>query len=451
MARLADLRTPEARARGVRVLLDARPLQEPARAPITAQYLDRLLRAYADEPLPGESFLLLLRLLHEDPTEALEERGLAVAARRKLPPTSRTFRSAGLTVDSFLLRGASIRGSADPGESGAAGSVFHTAGGAVPIAPGVPVVATLLDLAPWELPERYAASAAARFGHRLRARSLRDARRVICCSRQTAAAAVSLLHLDPERIVVVPLAADPAFHPGAADPATVADLRARFDLPERYLVFAGRYDARKDMATLFAALAALREEAPPRGAAARQRTGPPARQPVPESAERGVAWPPIVVLAGAGGDEHADAPAVGRAARRAGVADIVRLTPRLDPVELAALEAASIGHVQPSLSDGTGLAVLEALAVGTPAICSRVGALPEIVGTAGIVVEPRDPARLATAIRALWEDGAVAKQVTRAAAARAAAPRRTWADVAEETRRVYAAAAEGPARLPARG
>jgi glycosyltransferase involved in cell wall biosynthesis len=445
MAQLADLTAPAARPAGVRVLLDARTLQEPTRAPITAQYVNRLLGAFADRPLPAESFILLLRLLREDPTEVLEARGLAVAGRRKLPPTSRTFRSAGLTVDSFLLRGASIRGAArgagsgdrtgsdaDAGAGEPIGSVFHTPGGAVPIRSGLPVVATLLDLAPWELPDRYASSAAARVGHRLRAHSLRDASRVICASRATADAAVELLGLRPEQLEVVPLAADAAFRPDAADAGLVASMRARYDLPERYLVFAGRYDARKDLATLFEALAGLRQEAHPRGAA--------------RNAPR-VAWPPVVVLAGAGGTEHEEAPAVARAARQAGVADMIRLTPRLEPEELAALEAASIGHVQPALSDGTGLAVLEALAVGVPVIASRVGALPENVATAGILVEPRDAPRLATAIRALWEDGSVARQVTRAAAARANGPRRTWADVAEETRRVYAAAAEGPARL----
>ena len=275
----------------------------------------------------------------------------------------------------------------------------------MPLRSRLPVVATLLDLAPWELPERYAASVAARFGHRLRARSLRDASRVITASRATAASAVALLHLRPEQMEVVPLAAEPAFHPGAAEPGLVANLRARFDLPERYLVFSGRYDARKDLATLFAALAALREEAPPRGAAR--------GRPRPLPGHRSWCWPAPAART------MDDTLAVARAARHAGVADMVRLTPRLEPAELAALEAASIGHIQPALSDGTGLAVLEALAIGVPVIASRVGALPEIVGTAGIVVEPKDPARLATAIRALWEDGAVARQVTKAAAARA--------------------------------
>lgn len=417
---------------GVRVVMDVRPLQERQRAPITASYLDRLLRAFAAEPVSGESFAFVLRGIRNDPTAELEAAGLPVAARRHLPPTSRLFRSAGLTIDSFLLRGAELHVAAGATEAGAAGTLYHTAGGAVPIASGLPVVATLMDLAPWELPERYAATAAARFGHRLRARSLRDATRVIVASRATAEAAQRLLHLPDECLAVVPLAADPAFSPQAADAERSAALRTRFDLPPRYLVFAGRYDARKDFATLFAALAALREQAASAPEAAR-RSGP----------VELAGWPPVVVLAGAAGDGHEDSPAVARHARRAGVADLIRLTPQLDANDLAALQADALAHVQPALSDDTGLAVTEALAVGIPVICTRVGALPEAVGAAGIIVEPGDAARLAVAIRALWEGGAVARQVTRRARQRAAGPRRTWADVARETRAVYAAALLG--------
>ncbi|MDQ3552909.1 MAG: glycosyltransferase, partial [Chloroflexota bacterium] len=383
-------------APGVRVVMDVRPLQERHRAPITAAYLDRLLRAFAADPVSGESFAFVLRGIRDDPTAELEAAGLPVAARRHLPPTSRLFRSAGLTLDSFLLRGAELHVAAGAKKAGAAGTLYHTAGGAVPIASALPVVATLLDLAPWELPGRYAATAAARFGHRLRARNLRDAARVIVASRATAETAQRLLHLPDESMTVVPLAADPAFGPQAADAERSASLRVRFDLPPRYLVFAGRYDARKDFATLFAALAALREQAP--------------TSPAPRSGPAGpAAWPPVVVLAGAAGDGHEDSPAVARHARRAGVADLVRLTPQLEPRDLAALQAGALAHVQLALSDGTGLAVSEALAVGIPVICSRVGALPEAVGAAGIIVEPADPQRLAVAIRAIWEGGAVAR------------------------------------------
>ena len=425
------------RPHGARVVIDARPLQEPERAPITAQYLDRLLRAFAAHPIDDESFVLLLRLFRPDPTVELEDAGLAVHARRKIPPTTRSFRSAGLTLDSVLLRGATVRvPGGGSGGNDSAGAVYHTAGGALPAVAGLPVVASLLDLAPWTLPDRYAASAAARFGHGLRARGLRSAARVIVASAASGADAVRLLELESDRVAVIPLAADDAFRPGAARPDLVADLRARFDLPERYLVFAGRYDARKDLATLFSALAALREEAPP---AERKRARRGARSADEDSA---VPWPPVVVMAGAGGVGHKETPIVGAALRHAGIADLVRLTPRLPPEELAALEGASIGHIQPALADDTALAAIEALALGVPVICSRVGALPETVGPAGIVVEPGNAARLASAIRVLWDGDSVARQVTTAALKRAKQGRRTWADVAEETRRVYAEVSE---------
>ncbi len=462
MRELAGLepRVPD-RPAPARVVIDLRPLQEPERTPITAGYLRRLMAAFAQDPLPGESFVPVLRALRPDPTRDLELLGLPIAGRRRVLPTARFLRSAGLTVDAFQLRGAELGTARDVAGHGASGAVYHTAGGAVPLGSDLPVVATLLDLAPWELPSIYAASPAARFGHRLRARILRDATRLIVCSDATAEAARRLVHVRPERIAVVPMAAADAFSPAAGQRERVAALRARLGLPPRYLVFAGRYDARKDLGTLFRALAALREErpdlstrrrrAPAEGAAdtpaagpdvgtSRGRTGAAAR---PDTDADGVPWPPVVVLAGARGPDASDAPALVRAAARYGVEDLVRLVPRLDPDDLATLEAGAEAAVFPAISEGTGLAVLEALGVGIPVVASRVGPLPELVGPAGIIVEPRDPGRLAAALRAAWS-GHIHDQLRRVAHQRAVAGRRTWADVARETREVYAAALRQP-------
>src|SRR4051794_6535695 len=234
--------------RGVRVVVDARPIQEPERSPLTAWYLEQLLRAFAADPIPDESFVLVSRSMRPDPAVDLIEAGLPVVASRRIPPTTRALRSAGLTLDSFLLRGAEIGTRRSDGEQIA--SVFHTAGGAVPLASQLPVVATLLDLAPWELPETYAASQAARFGHRVRARVLRDAAAVIACSRTVGESARRELHIPESRISVIPLAVDDEFVAAARDADRLVADRARLGLPERYLCFAGRYDARKDLRTL---------------------------------------------------------------------------------------------------------------------------------------------------------------------------------------------------------
>jgi glycosyltransferase involved in cell wall biosynthesis len=421
MARLAAKSRKRTPPRPARVVIDARPVQETERAPLTAEYLEHLLRAFAAEPLEGESFVILSRTLRPDPADELIRAGLPVVARRRLPPTSRVFRSAGLTLDSFLLRGAEVGTAA--GALGAAGALFHTAGGAVPIASRLPVVATLLDMAPWELPQTYATSPAARFGHRLRARVLRDAARVIVCSRATAESARRRLHLPRERLAVVPLAVDEELRSAGQDAEYVAATRKRLALPQRYICFAGRYDARKDMRTLFQALDSAR-----------------GRRSTTEGSEESPAL--VVALTG---DDGVEPQLVAEAAAANRVADLVKVVVARGARERGAVIAGAEAFAYPSLSEATALPALEALALGIPVICSRTGALPETVGSAGIVVEPRDPNRLAAAIEALWSGGSLADQLHRQARKRATTPRRTWSDVARETREVYAAALAGAA------
>jgi glycosyltransferase involved in cell wall biosynthesis len=135
-------------------------------------------------------------------------------------------------------------------------------------------------------------------------------------------------------------------------------------------------------------------------------------------------------------------------AAAAGVGDLVHYAPALPVEQMAALVAGARAVVHPVVSDAAGLSVLDALAAGAPVIATVVGALPEVIGPAGLLVEPRDPDRLAAALRAAWADEAVHRGIARAAA-RAAENRRTWADVAVATRAVYAEDAGGSGGGPA--
>jgi glycosyltransferase involved in cell wall biosynthesis len=182
-------------------------------------------------------------------------------------------------------------------------------------------------------------------------------------------------------------------------------------------VYSGRYDARQDLTTLLRALAAM-------AAAGR-----------PSELSSDTPWPPRVLLVGA---SPADRASLARAAARVDVGDVLAYAPSLSEERLAALVRGARAAILPALSDATGLPALEAIACGTPVVASAVGALPEIIGTAGILVPPREPDRLAAALTTIWTDERVHARLAANARDRAETERRTWANVATETRRIYA-------------
>jgi glycosyltransferase involved in cell wall biosynthesis len=421
--RLGEAGIAPAPAPGVRVLVDVRPLGDPQRAPATAAYLRGLLGAYAAEPLAGESFVFLLDLGADDPAAFFP--GLPVIGKRRLPIT-RLFRSGALTLDPFLVRGAALGAGRGSRQAGGSGAVAHAVAGSLPIGPGLPVVATLLDLAPWELPEQYQRSPAARFGQRLRAQLLRDADAVIVGSAAVARSATRLLRIRPGHLRAVPLAGGDAFAPfsmagtevGDAQRAALDAERELYGVPARYFVYTGRHDARHDLGTLLDALARL-------SAAGR-----------PPRLAKAIPWPPRILLVDTTPDDRA---AVAQAASASGVGDLLHYAPALPVERLAALVAGARAAVHPVVSEAAALPVLDALAAGTPVVASAVGALPEVVGPAGLLVEPRDADRLAHALRAAWADDRVHRSIAIAAATRTGSERRSWSDVARETRAVYAA------------
>ena len=250
--------------------------------------------------------------------------------------------------------------------------MYHAVGGGpLPIASGLPVVVTLLDLAPWELPDAFQRSLASRFGQRLRAQLLREAAAVIVGSDATAAAARRLIRIRKSRLRVVPLAPRAGFAPGlvgspgtsaVTSPGAPSEIRQRLGVTGRYLAFSGRFDARLDLTTLLSALARL------------------ARAGRPAGLEADVPWPPRVLLLGATPEDRAS---VARAAARKGVGESLAYAPSLAIAEQVELVRAARAVVLPVVSEAAGLPVIEAIACGTPVVASAVGPLPEIVGTGG--------------------------------------------------------------------
>jgi glycosyltransferase involved in cell wall biosynthesis len=243
-------------------------------------------------------------------------------------------------------------------------------------------------------------------------RAVTTAARVIAPSTATKLDLVRLYGVDERRVEVIPLAVDhDRFRPPPAE--TVAATRARFGLPERYLLFLG-LDRRKNLPAALEALSRL------------------------PLAER-----PVLALAGArpwepdGGDPTSDALAAADPAVRSRV---VRLG-YVDPAASPALMAGATALVFPSRYEGFGLPVLEAMAVGTPVVASRVSSLPEIAGGAAILVDPDDADGIADAIGSVVGDADVRRRLRADGLARAASF--TWIETARRTAAVLRAAGEG--------
>jgi glycosyltransferase involved in cell wall biosynthesis len=147
-----------------------------------------------------------------------------------------------------------------------------------------------------------------------------------------------------------------------------------------------------------------------------------------------VPWPPRVLVLDATPDDRAS---LARVAARLDAGDHLVYAPMLPDEDAAAVVASSRAVVLPMVSEASGLAALDALATGVPVVASAVGALPDVVGTAGILVEPRDRERRAVALTAVWVDDPVRTGLVHAARERAAWMR-TWADVAADVRSIYA-------------
>lgn len=279
--------------------------------------------------------------------------------------------------------------------------VIHAPSLLMPPRRRTPIVVTIHDAVPWTHPETLTARGVA-FHRRMGARAAKEADHVIVPSQATAAALGQVLDLG-DRVHVVPLGV-------SASVAAPPDARARrraLDLPERYLVTVATLEPRKGLDVLLDALV----EAPDLQLA-------------------------VIGPAGWGGVEPATA-----AAER-GLGDRVMALGVVSDSDLGAVVSGAVALVAPSREEGFGLPLLEAMALGTPAVISSAPALVELAGGAAEVTPVGDPAALAAALIAISADAALAEQLATAGRERAAGF--TWAATAAATWEVYRQAAGLP-------
>jgi len=241
----------------------------------------------------------------------------------------------------------------------------------IPIRCALPTVTTIHDLSVLEHPEWHPADRV-RWYEREFCIGVRQTRRFLAVSEFTRDRMVDHLGLSPDVIDVTHLAARPSFRP--PPPEVAAEVCARLSLPTQFFLFVGTLEPRKNVAGLLEAYAAL-------PAGLRRRC-------------------PLVLVGGWGWKMEALAARLEDHDLRN---DVRLLGYRRDP-ELAALYARCTAFVWPTLYEGFGLPPLEAMACGAPVIVSNVASLPEVVGDAGILLDPHDSVAWTAAMQRMAED-----------------------------------------------
>ncbi len=291
-----------------------------------------------------------------------------------------------------------------PFELGAA-SLVHGLVNVLPLAARVAGVVTVHDLAFLRTPQALPRAKRAYLAALCRA-SVARAAHVIAVSTQTADDLMALFGAPARKITVVPNGVGAEF--GLARPAEVARVRAARALPARYLLFVGTLEPRKNLVTLVRAYAHWRAQAAP--------------------ADRDV----MLVVAGGKGWFYDK---IFAQVQALGLEEVVHFTGYVAAEELPGLYQAALGFVYPSLLEGFGLPVLEAMACGTPVVTSRAPSLTEVAGDAALCVEAADEAALAAALALLVTQEALRAELRQRGLARAAAY--SWQRTAAETIRVY--------------
>jgi glycosyltransferase involved in cell wall biosynthesis len=221
--------------------------------------------------------------------------------------------------------------------------------------------------------------------------------------------------IPPDRVSVVHEAAGPAFVV-IDDPAIRARVRMRYALPDRFILYVGAIEPRKNLPRLVDAFAAARRRGIPHELVC---VGP-------------YGWSSRDLY------DHVD---------RLHLQDVVHFTGYLPAEDLPAVYNAAEVFAFPSLYEGFGLPVIEAMACGTPTITSRTSSLEEIAADAALTVDPCDVGALAAATVSLAGDAGLRHTLARRGLQRAR--EFSWSRSARDVLALYARVVGVPVRQPA--
>lgn len=275
--------------------------------------------------------------------------------------------------------------------------LLHVAALGYPVCTRKPLVVTVHDMGPFLHPEyfRNMRIGAVRRGL---AQVVQSARAVICVSRRTAEDFVAITgSCTANRVHVIYEGVDPFFF--GTPSSTVHFLPGEYP----FVLCVGKISPRKNVIGVLHAFAALSGKIPHK----------------------------LVLVGGDGWDSSEVDTAIGKL----GIADRVHKAGFVTEEQLRYLYWKAAAYVHPSLFEGFGLTILEAMAAQCPVITSNRSSLPEIAGNAALLVDPEKPLEIADAIKRLCTEKGLADELRRKGTARARSF--SWETCAEQTMDVY--------------
>ncbi len=283
----------------------------------------------------------------------------------------------------------------------------------LPLAAKLPSVVTVHDLSFVRMPEKLP-PAKRLYLTRLCAASVSKADRVIAVSQQTANDLMTCFGVRARKIEVVYNGVAPHFLPGVS--AETEAFRTSQGLPERFLLYLGTLEPRKNLARLIDGYALWRE-----------------KNPALQDVE--------LVLAGGKGWYYDE---IFRRVQERKLEQVVHFPGFVPSPELPHWYRAAEAFVYPSLFEGFGLPVIEAMACGTPVICSDAASLLEIAGDAALTFPAEDTDALVRALETFFGQPELAEELTQRGLKRR--HRFSWQETAQQTIEVYSAASRAGLR-----
>jgi glycosyltransferase involved in cell wall biosynthesis len=288
--------------------------------------------------------------------------------------------------------------------------LLHSPHFLLPLVRPCPAVATVHDVIYMACPEDLPSFAGRLYYRTMMNACSRMATRIITDSAHSKAELIRYLRVDPEKIEVVYPAVDPFFQ-SRPDPAGLASARSKFGIDCDYILYAGIYKPRKNHAGLLKAFQLLLKSG-------------------------------IQSLLLVAGPMAEGEPILRALAQELGIAKHVIFTDLVTDAELRALYSAARVYVCPSLYEGFGFTVLEAMACGTPVVCSSSTSLPEVAGKAALYFDPHNPEVMAAHLHTAFSDDTVRASLI--ANGRSNLLRFSWEETARQTLAVYHQALQLP-------